>query len=285
MPDDASQKAVDLALHKVLGKIERHQKADGSFEGHGWAPVLAQAMCGKGINRARQAGAQVAERTLAQAQAGAKIAFAEVSRPATAISADSYGPRSTFASSTRAAPAASGRAMMGGLGGGAAGVELYSRAASVGVLSDAVNTQKVEAEHYRAKVAQTKDPKERAEAEKKLAEIADAEKVQQKAQAAVVARLSDKQFVAGFGSNGGEEFLSYMNLAESLAVTGDEAWRRWDSQMTEILNRVQNADGSWTGSHCITGRTFCTAAVLLTLMADRTPVPVPARATTSSSSR
>ena len=91
-------------------------------------------------------------------------------------------------------------------------------------------------------------------------------------------------FLGGVGArlaNGGEEFLSYMNLAESLAVTGDEAWRRWDSGMTENLNRVQNADGSWTGSHCITGRTFCTAAVLLTLMADRTPVPVPARATTS----
>jgi hypothetical protein len=37
---------------------------------------------------------------------------------------------------------------------------------------------------------------------------------------------------------------------------------------------VQNQDGSWTGHHCITGQTFCTAAALLTLMADRTPVPV-----------
>ena len=58
MPDEPSEKAVDLALHKVLGKIERHQKADGAFEGAGWAPILAQAMCGKGINRARQAAYQ-----------------------------------------------------------------------------------------------------------------------------------------------------------------------------------------------------------------------------------
>ena len=56
MPDEASEKAADLALHKVLGKIERHQKQDGAFDGQGWAPILAQAMCGKGINRARQAG-------------------------------------------------------------------------------------------------------------------------------------------------------------------------------------------------------------------------------------
>jgi hypothetical protein len=39
--------------------------------------------------------------------------------------------------------------------------------------------------------------------------------------------------------------------------------------------------------HEVKGRTFCTAAALLTLMADRTPVPVavPATAASSSSSR
>ncbi len=44
--------------------------------------------------------------------------------------------------------------------------------------------------------------------------------------------------------------------------------------MAANLDRVQNEDGSWSGQHCITGRTFCTAAALLTLMADRAPVPV-----------
>ena len=52
----------------MIGKIERHQKQDGSFEGQGWAPVLAQAMCGKGINRARQAGARVSDMALARAR-------------------------------------------------------------------------------------------------------------------------------------------------------------------------------------------------------------------------
>ena len=42
--------------------------------------------------------------------------------------------------------------------------------------------------------------------------------------------------------------------------------------MTANLNRMQNADGSWSGHHCITGRTFCTASALLVLMADRTPI-------------
>ncbi len=51
MPDEASEKAVDFALHKVIGKIERHQVQFGPAEGQGWAPVLGQAMSGKGINR------------------------------------------------------------------------------------------------------------------------------------------------------------------------------------------------------------------------------------------
>jgi hypothetical protein len=47
--------------------------------------------------------------------------------------------------------------------------------------------------------------------------------------------------------------------------------------MTRNLNNIQNEDGSWTGHHCITGRTFCTSAALLVLMADRTLVPVAAK--------
>ncbi len=166
--------------------------------------------------------------------------------------------------------------MMGGMG-GSAGVELYGRAASVGVLQDSVNTNRAEVPRLREQAAHSKDAKERAEAEKKLARIAEAEQVQQKAQAAVVERLEDPRFIAGFGSNGGEEFLSYMNLAESLVVKGGDEWKRWDSRMTENLNRVQNDDGSWSGHHCITGRTFCTSTALLVLMADRTPVPVPSK--------
>ncbi|MEE8460423.1 MAG: hypothetical protein V3S08_11135, partial [Phycisphaerales bacterium] len=93
------------------------------------------------------------------------------------------------------------------------------------------------------------------------------------AQDAVIARLDDPQFVAGFGSNGGEEFLSHSNIGESLVVKGGEAWKKWDAKMTRNLNRIQNADGTWTGHHCITGRTFCTSSALMVLMVDRTPVP------------
>jgi hypothetical protein len=167
-----------------------------------------------------------------------------------------------------------GGAMMGG----SAGVELYSRAASIGVLQDSVNTNKVVAQDLRDKAVNSKDQKERTKAKEQLAQFADAEKVQREAQAAVVSRLGDRKFMAGFGSNGGEEFLSYMNIGESLVVKGGDEWKRWDSEMTANLNRVQNGDGSWSGHHCITGRTFCTSTALLVLMADRTPVPVQVKA-------
>ena len=265
MPDEASEKAADLSLHKVLGKIERHQKQDGTFDGQGWAPILAQAMCGKGINRARQAGARVSDMALARAEKGAALSF-YASMPSRA-----GGTGTGITSGSSAAP---GRMMAGGaMMGGSAGVELYSRAASIGVLQDSVNTSKVVAEGLRDRALNSKDRKEQAEARDQLAQFANAEKVQHEAQAAVVSRLGDRQFMAGFGSNGGEEFLSYMNIAESLVVKGGEEWKRWDSEMTENLNRVQNGDGSWSGHHCITGRTFCTSTALLVLMADRTPVP------------
>ena len=47
--------------------------------------------------------------------------------------------------------------------------------------------------------------------------------------------------------------------------------------MTANMNRIQNEDGSWSGDHCITGRTFCTASALMVLTVDRAPVPVAAK--------
>jgi hypothetical protein len=86
-------------------------------------------------------------------------------------------------------------------------------------------------------------------------------------------QLKSPKFFSGFGSNGGEEFLSYLHISESLLSKGGKEWEDWDKRMTANLERVQNADGSWAGNHCITGRTFCTATALLVLMGDRAPRP------------
>ncbi len=289
MPDDASKKGVDLALAKVVGKIGAHQKADGSFEGAGWAPILAQAMCGKGVNRAWQAGAEVPPIVLARAEEGARRGVDGRAGIAVAVATDGAAP-------------AAGASMAGGFGGiggglgrsgsyaystpaarsmparGDAGVALYSAAADLGVLQDSVNSGQAQKKDLRDKAENGKDEKERLMARTKLSDIAGLEKLQETNRAAVVAKLDDKQFVSGFGSNGGEEFLSYMNIAETLVVKGGDEWKKWDGSMGENLNRIQNGDGSWSGHHCITGRTFCTSTALLVLMADRTPIPVKAKA-------
>ncbi len=274
MPDDAANKGVDTALATVLGKIQAHQKADGSFEGAGWAPVLAQAMCGKGINRAKQAGAQVADVVLARAEDGAKLAMSApvavrsslVAGSVTEVrDARSLGGRTAVMSGDMPAPR------------GDAGVALYGAAADLGVLQDSVNTGRAQARDLKEQAANAPSAPARAEAKVKLEKLADLEKTQDGARAAVVAKLDDKGFVAGFGSNGGEEFLSYMNIAETLVVKGGDEWTKWDAKMAENLGRVQNGDGSWSGHHCITGRTFCTSTALLVLMADRTPIPASAR--------
>ena len=81
--------------------------------------------------------------------------------------------------------------------------------------------------------------------------------------------MQDEQVLSGFGNNGGEEYLSYMMTSESLAGVGGEDWESWYKKMNTRLSKVQNPDGSWSGHHCITSPVFCTAAVILTMTADR----------------
>lgn len=278
-------KGTDAALAKVIGKIGAHQKADGSFEGAGWAPVLAQSIAGKGMNRAYQAGAPVPSMMLARAEDGAKRGYMAQAAPATPAGMPGGAMGGGMMAARPAGRAADDRtyygfrsASMASAPRGDAGVALYSTAADLGVLQDSVNSAQGLKKHLSEKAKNAASEPERAEARQKLSAIADLEKTQDASRAAVVAKLDDKAFVSGFGSNGGEEFLSYMNIAETLVVKGGDEWKKWDDSMGENLRRIQNGDGSWSGHHCITGRTFCTSTALLVLMADRAPIPVKAKA-------
>src|SRR5262249_2293504 len=70
---------------------------------------------------------------------------------------------------------------------------------------------------------------------------------------AITGQLSDTRFVTGFGSIGGEEFFSYLNISESLRRTGGPDWKKWNGEMTAKLLKLQNEEGTWAGHHCITG--------------------------------
>jgi hypothetical protein len=89
---------------------------------------------------------------------------------------------------------------------------------------------------------------------------------------AMTSRLGNPQHVMGFGSFGGEEFFSYLNISDSLHRTGGEEWEKWNSEIKAKLLKLQNEDGTWAGHHCITGRVAVTSAAILVMLVDREPI-------------
>lgn len=240
MRDPAGNARLDAALKKVIRKVEKNQRENGSWDDKGWAPVLSQALAAKGLNRAAQKGATVSKDVLQRVEAQAK-----------------GGDMRTR---------------------GSAGVGLYGDAASSANIRDDAETKKAKATEMkeRAKkgpkpMAQSPDVPTKAQIAEADAEAAAATKAAVDSERALTARLSDQRFVAGFGNNGGEEFLSYLLISETLVQNGGAEWERWDGAITKLVGGVQNEDGSWVGHHCITGRTFVTASALLVLLGDRAP--------------
>ena len=201
--------------------------------------------------------------------AGKPTSGAAASGPVAAFSERPAGG----ATSTRG----TGRAAGLGAGGGAgdAGVRLYSLGQGAGNSQDFLNGLKVDGKKAEQVLKDSKATKEqKAKAQKTVDEVRKAEKENDKVQQQLAATVRDDRFVSGFGSNGGEEFLSFLNISEAMIVKGGKDWTDWDAKMTNGLQKAQDKNGSWSGQHCITGKTFCTSAALLVLMADRTQFPV-----------
>lgn len=81
--------------------------------------------------------------------------------------------------------------------------------------------------------------------------------------------LGNARVVEGFGSMGGEEFFSYLNISDSLKRAGGPEWTKWNTSMKARLVNLQNNDGTWAGHHCITGRVAVTSAAVLTILAEK----------------
>ena len=86
---------------------------------------------------------------------------------------------------------------------------------------------------------------------------------------AIQGQLANAAFVGGFGSMGGEEFFSYLNISDSMKRVGGDAWSKWHADITQKIVGLQNSDGTWAGHHCITGRVAMTSAAILNLTVDR----------------
>jgi len=86
--------------------------------------------------------------------------------------------------------------------------------------------------------------------------------------AAINGKLADTKFLEGYGSIGGEEFFSYLNISDGLKRSGGKEWADWYSKTSEKILKLQNEDGTWAGHHCITGRVAVTSAAILNLTAN-----------------
>jgi hypothetical protein len=238
--DEALHKRVNTAIDKCLVKLQLSQQADGSWsQGGGWAPVLQSSLSCSALEIAAANGKKVDKAILDKARDYQKGNFDQTS-----------GRVSSSA---------------------AAGVELYSFNGS-----------------FRANAADAKEAEDRFELAKeegrlpatapmsedslKIAGVGDkaARKLAAAAQQnlAQIARLDDEKLLAGFGNNGGEEYLSYMMTSETLVIAGGKKFNDWNGKMAERLEKVQNGDGSWSGHHCITSPVFCTAAAVQCLTAE-----------------
>lgn len=77
-----------------------------------------------------------------------------------------------------------------------------------------------------------------------------------------------------FTQAGGEEYLAFHLITETMLQKGGKDWQQWFPTIRDKIMGVQNRDGSWTGKHCITSRTFCTAAACLVLTSPNRYLPI-----------
>jgi hypothetical protein len=250
MGDGRANARVRAALQKCVAKIEKNQMRDGSWNlAGGWAPILGTSMASQSLFMARQKGVQVSEMAMARV--------------------DDYTKNSAQPQSIRVGGRVDGAAGRGAAGGVIGGIPGGAPSAITGGVS--TGSLMAPASPAAAGVPLYQG----AQALEQLSRT-DADRVKNKDQiVAITSNLAKPSFVTGFGSYGGEEFFSYLNVSDSLYRTGGPEWAKWNGDIKTRLIKLQNEDGTWAGHHCITGRVAVTSAAILTLLVDRDPVPVP----------
>ena len=239
--EDALHARVDKALDKCLAKLQVSQQQDGSWgKGGGWAPVLQSSLSCSALELAAASGKKVDKDVLKRARDYQKQNY-DVKTGRAEASAGAGVEFYAFGGAFRGNAAQAGKA-----------IRMIDEAKARGDLpaSAAVTADNLQ----KAGVAKVEEARE-----------LEASHVQNQAQ---IERLSDEQLLSGFGSNGGEEFLSYLMTSETLVIAGGDKFQEWQGKMLNRFGKIQNDDGSWSGHHCITSPVFCTAAVVQCVAAD-----------------
>ena len=230
------RKRIEKALNVCVVKIQKGQMADGSTKGAGWAGVLQSSLASNALEAAEYAGADVDEEKLNKARQ---------------YQTDNFDTKTGNVNTDKGA-----------------GVVLYAVSGSA-----------------RAAAKDARKTKERVEEAKKQGLIDDMEEISAdllrkigfSEDEAIKSETSYNVFesakktaqrsdvMSGFGNNGGEEFLSFLQTGEGLVIAKDNSWRNWYDDVSGKMVKIQNQDGSWNGHHCITSPVFCTATCLLIL--------------------
>lgn len=237
----ALENRVRAVLQTCLDKLSHTQSADGSWNDRGgWAAVLQSAMANNAFELADQAGIDFDKEVLEKSRTYQKGN----------VDAETGDVRTESA----------------------AGVSLYSITSNQRATAQEARKAKDIIEQGKrdgrldASAPMSADALEKLGVDKKEAEQLGNAYRQNKTTREL---LKQDDILAGFGNNGGEEFLSHMMTSESLVVTGGEDWELWYAKLHNLLASIQNQDGSWSGHHCITSPVFCTSAVIMAMLADR----------------
>ncbi len=234
--NDPLKHRVHKALNNCAAIIQRAQRTDGSMQGDGWAGVLQSSFAASALESARSQGAEVDEETLQKARDYNKQNF-DVKNNSVATERAAGITLYAVSGSTRSAAAEAREAE-----------EKVAKAKQEGkIAADAPMSPEV--------LQNAGVPATEAERLNTAYQVYNAAKVQ----------AQDERVLTGFGNNGGEEFLSFLQTGESMIIARDKGWKDWYGATTDRLLAIQTSDGSWHGHHCITSPVFCTATSLLIL--------------------
>jgi len=234
--DHNSYQRVMTALNTCTNKIQRSMNTDGSVKNAGWAGVLQSSFATNALESAAANGAEVDTELLEQAQEYQK------------------GNVDTQTGNVKTEAGA--------------GVMLYSVSGSA--RASAQDARKVEDRVNKAK-ASGDLPSAAGITVDNLEEIGYTEEEAIRYSTSYNVYTTSKTIAqrqdvtVGFGNDGGEEYLSFLQTGESMIIGGDDTWKGWYDNISGRLLSAQNQNGSWHGHHCITSPVFCTATAMLIL--------------------
>jgi len=233
--DQQLRRRIKSAMAKCVDKISRGQSSNGSQQGSGWAGVLQSSFATSALETAKDAGVAVDDIVLDRSR--------DFQKNNMNIETNEVVTES------------------------AAGVMLYSVSGS----TRASAKETAEAKNILAKAKREGKIASSEVNVDNLRKAGVSEELAMKYNTAYQVNKAAKNIaqkddvLSGFGNNGGEEFMSYLQTGEGLIMSHDNDWKTWYDKTSARLVGIQNNDGSWSGHHCITSPVFCTATCLLIL--------------------